>query len=129
MDSALCSAYLAYAHGVPKQRGKGPHCSGCRIRDKQCGFLKKHCPPLAKGAVRSCYECADFPCERLRRLDARYRTRYGMSFIDNLEEIRRIGIAGFTEAQAERHRCPRCGGTVCVHDKRCYRCDPTGSRG
>jgi len=128
MDCALCSAYLAFAHGIPKQRGVGQHCTGCRIRGKQCSFLKKHCRPLAKGTVRYCYECPDFPCERLRRLDAGYRTRYWTSFIDNLEEIRRIGITGFVAAQAERHRCPQCGGTICVHDKRCYHCDPPGAK-
>ena len=39
---------------------------------------------------RYCYECDGFPCARVKRLDKRYRTKYEMSMIENLEYIRDI---------------------------------------
>jgi hypothetical protein len=39
---------------------------------------------------RYCYECDEFPCARVKRLDKRYRTKYEMGMIENLEYIRDI---------------------------------------
>ena len=60
-----------------------------------------------------------FPCERLKRLDSRYRTKYEMSEIENLEMIRDKGIAHFLEQ--EEKRWVNSEGTYCVHDKKRYR--------
>ncbi len=65
-----------------------------------------------------CYDCADFPCDRLRHLDKRYRTRYGMSEIENLEYIRDHGIERFLENERARWVSER--GVLCVHDRRWY---------
>jgi len=46
-----------------------------------------------------------------------------MSMIDNLEFIRDNGIDKFLRRQAKKYKCPTCGGTVCVHNGRCYECD------
>ena len=39
-----------------------------------------------------CFDCDKFPCDRLKRLDKRYREKYGMSEIENLNKIREIGL-------------------------------------
>jgi len=127
MNCGVCSSYLAWSHNVPKQRGKVSHCAGCRPRDKKCAFLKRQCPPLLNQRIEFCFECGDFPCHRLQRLDQRYRKNYKMSMVENLQEIRRRGIEAFLERQQAKYRCARCGGVVCVHNGRCYDCEPTGS--
>jgi len=53
------------------------------------------CEVLGKGLVRSCYECRDYPCNRLKALDKRHRTKYHMSMIENLEVIKEHGIEDF----------------------------------
>ena len=124
MNCGLCSAYLSLSHDVPKTRGKITHCSGCRARNKTCAYLKGHCRKLASGCVTFCYECQKFPCKRLLHLDSRYQTRYGTSLIQNLEEIRDMGIGVFLQHQTDRHLCPKCGtDVVCIHNKKCYRCE------
>jgi len=70
-----------------------------------------------------CYDCAEFPCDRLRHLDERYRTRYGMSEIENLEYIRDHRLEQFLEH--ERGRWVSDQGVLCVHDRRYY---PPGHR-
>jgi hypothetical protein len=124
MNCGVCSAYLAFSHSIPKKRGKITHCSGCRARKKSCAYLKMHCRPLSSGEVSFCYECRDFPCERLEHIDKRYRTTYGASLIGNLKEIRDAGIDSFLRNQTKAFLCRRCRkDAVSIHNKKCFRCD------
>jgi hypothetical protein len=123
MNCGICSGYLAYSRNIPKKRGKIVHCIGCRPRDKQCAYLKGRCAELRDGKVRYCFECKDFPCERLKHLDERYRKNYNMSMIENLEMIKEVGIKKFLENERKRWRCPKCGGVICVHNGKCYDCE------
>lgn len=123
MDCGVCGAYLAYSHDVPRKRGATIHCTGCRARRKRCAYLKGHCPPLANGDVNFCFECADYACERLQHLDSRYRGRYGMSLIENLDLVRDAGIHALIEHQQARFGCPRCGHLRSVHNQKCYACE------
>ena len=99
-----------------------PYCTGCRPRDKQCAFLKKRCELLLIGKAKYCYECNDFPCERLERLDKRYRTYFKMSMIENLEYIKKNGINQFLGKEEERWKCPECGAVICCHNGVCFDC-------
>ncbi|MGY5859119.1 MAG: DUF3795 domain-containing protein [Candidatus Thorarchaeota archaeon] len=110
-------------------------CLGCRssipkdgegkfLQRKKCAFLKEHCDLLANEEVEFCYECPDYPCERLQTLDGRYREKYNMSMIENLNFIKTHGIQKFLENQKEKYSCPECGATTCVHTNRCYTCSP-----
>lgn len=63
------------------------------------------------------------PCDVLKRLDKRYQTKYGMSMIENLESIRKDGIKKFVANERVRWACDKCGGTICVHDRKCHACE------
>src|SRR3990170_8344225 len=115
MNCGICKAYLAYSRGVPTQRGKVTHCSGCLPRSKNC-YIKRGCKKLSQNVFRFCFECEQMPCENLKRLDKRYRSRYNMSMVENLKEIKANGIEKFLENQRAKYRCPRCSDAVSVHD-------------
>jgi hypothetical protein len=66
-----------------------------------------------------CYKCDQFPCERLERLDKRYRERYGMSEIENLKIIKKRGIKYLLTK--EQKKWVNAQGTFCVHDKKRYK--------
>ena len=121
MNCAVCTAYLSYH--LPGRNGKS-RCTGCRPRRKMCAFIKRDCVHLSTGEYAFCFECALFPCDHLSKLDRRYRTRYHTSFVENLKEIKTQGIDAFLIAERERYKCPTCGGVVCIHDSRCYECNP-----
>jgi len=117
MDCAICLAFL-------RPRNK---CPGCRGPDAgkppsrwDCGIKK--CATFEESKARFCYACDAFPCDRLKRLDKRYRTRYGMSMIENLEHIKADGIRRFLKGEEARWTCPSCGGTICVHRGCCFSC-------
>lgn len=125
MNSAICSHHLALEHDV---KGKGirmPYCTGCRPRDKNCAFLKKRCELLVNKRVEYCYECNDFPCQNLKRIDKRYRRDYHMSMIENLEYIKKHGITQFLVKEYEKWKCPECGGVICCHNGICFNCGLT----
>jgi hypothetical protein len=58
----------------------------------------------------------------LKHLDKRYRTKYEMSMIENLGNIKNFGIRKFLKNEDVRWTCSQCGGTICVHKKYCIDC-------
>jgi hypothetical protein len=119
MNCGICAAYFGY---TLKDTKRNHPCLGCRSRKNLCAFIKKPCTRLSRNQVEYCFECTDFPCENLKKLDRRYREKFAMSMIDNLRFIQINGIDKFLENEKGRWRCPSCGGVVCVHNKKCYSC-------
>jgi Protein of unknown function (DUF3795) len=111
MNCAVCRAYL---------RPRNP-CHGCRDAEQEKPKTIAQCymRTCRERAGKFCFDCAAFPCEPLRHLDHRYRTKYGMSEIENLEYIRENGIRKFEER--ERRRWISEKGIFCVHDKQYYK--------
>jgi hypothetical protein len=123
MNCALCINYLAMKYDLKKKGFKKAYCPGCLPRGKNCIFLKNQCERLGQGLLRFCYLCPDFPCRRLRDLDKRYRTRYHMSMIQNLNSIKTFGIGHFLAQQAIEWNCPECGELICCHNGLCLNCN------
>ncbi|MDP2181098.1 MAG: DUF3795 domain-containing protein [Actinomycetota bacterium] len=117
MNCGLCSGLL---------RHKDP-CGGCRGGEgalpTYCDTcIIRNCDTIAANESGFCFECSKYPCARLRRLDKRYRTKYGMSMLENLERIRDEGIEAFVAFERERWACPECGAVICVHRDACVWC-------
>ena len=117
INCRLCRAYA---------RDKNA-CPGCRYEDanksKSCITCKiKNCEKLLHGNLGYCFDCEEFPCERVSHLDKRYRTRYGTSPIDNLLQIKNIGIRSFVKSEDKKWACPACGEMICMHKPQCQSC-------
>lgn len=121
MNCRLCLGYI---------REKNT-CPGCRMIDNQDSQKSKYrnrcriknCEQIAKGYIKYCSDrCDSFPCARLKQLDERYRTKYGMSMIDNLKMINEFGIRYFIRDEKEKWICPECGEMICVHKPTCLSC-------
>ena len=117
INCSLCYAYQRKKNTCPGCRhlqGDMPiSISNCKIRN--CDLIKNE-------KVQYCYECQEYPCKPLKQLDKRYRTKYDMSEIENLEYIKKYGIRKFLKKEEEKWKCPACGGTICVHKKYCLVC-------
>lgn len=46
-----------------------------------------------------------------------------MSIKDNLEYIKEKGINKFIEDQYKKYCCPKCGGLISIHNRKCFKCD------
>ena len=123
MNCALCANNLALKNDFKSKGIKMPYCTGCRPRNKQCAFIKKQCSKLLNGEMAYCFECDSFPCHRLKTLDARYKERYKMSMIENLNFIKKHGMQNFLEEQEKLWKCPNCGELVCCHNGICFNCE------
>ena len=113
MNCAICRAYL-------RDKNK---CPGCRLIDRNKSKTRtkciiRNCDLLKKNKSGFCYDCENLPCTRLKQLDKRYRTKYDMSMLENLEFIKKKGIRKFIIKEEKRWKCPN--GVICVHDKKCY---------
>jgi len=108
MNCALCSGHL-------RDKDK---CPGCKysptLKYCQCCVMR-NCTDR-KGQY--CFDCAKFPCQRLKHLDKRYRSKYKMSEIDNLELIRDRGMEQFLEIEREKWLSDK--GILCVHNGKYY---------
>ncbi|BBL67705.1 DUF3795 domain-containing protein [Methanoculleus chikugoensis] len=117
INCGLCIGYL-------REKNR---CPGCRTED--AGRLNAYC---ARCGIRQCedrtgeycYECAGYPCTRLKHLDRRY-TKYRTSVLDNLREIREQGVTEFVELEKVRWTCPQCGNILSMHRDRCLHCGRT----
>ena len=110
MNCSVCIAYLR------KER----RCLHCRVDDSNepptiLNCIIRNCETIKTNQSGFCYECESYPCKRLKQLDKRYRTKYSMSMIENLESIKGIGLSDFVENERERWHCAKCGGVICVH--------------
>ncbi len=115
--------YCGYCrHYLWRELGLKAGCEGCRVRNKNCAFIRRDCPALRKGTIHFCYECSDFPCANLKKIDDRYRKRYHTSFIADLERMKTIGVDAWLQEKQEAAKCPACGGHLCIHDSKCYDC-------
>ncbi|HLO59267.1 MAG TPA: DUF3795 domain-containing protein [Bacteroidales bacterium] len=118
MNCGLCIGHL---------RDKKP-CGGCyRIDDpnkpKVCRSCKiANCELLAETESGYCFDCKIYPCTRLKNLDLRYKSKYGMSMIENLDDIKKSGIETFLKAEDLKWKCKVCGATICVHRVFCLNC-------
>ncbi len=110
MNCGICRAHL---------REKNP-CHSCYETQPNSPKTRAFCPMrlCQERKGRFCFDCAQFPCDRLKRLDKRYRTKYGMSEVENLVFIRDQGMDEFIRNERKRWESPQ--GLLCVHDGRYY---------
>ncbi|HEX7510912.1 MAG TPA: DUF3795 domain-containing protein, partial [Chitinivibrionales bacterium] len=121
INCALCSRYLSFVNNLKRSQ-----CVGCRPRNKRCVYLFKNCEGsknISKGNAAFCFECEMYPCKQIDRIDTRYRNNYKVGLKENLEFIRKNGIKKFVKEQYKKYRCPKCGGLISMHNRKCFKCD------
>jgi len=118
MNCGICLGYLREKNKCLGCRREGinkpHHCAKCIIRK---------CKNMRDEGSTFCYKCKQYPCQRLKRLDKRYKTKYNMSMIENLEFIKEFGIRKFVKQENKRWKCEKCGGVVCIHRGFCLNCN------
>lgn len=123
---AACGMNCSICIGHLREKNK---CPGCRITDayeSSCGrkCILRSCLIIKNNNWEFCSDkCEKYPCLRLKNLDKRYRTKYGMSMIENLKFIKDKGIEMFLESEQEKWKCEKCGTGLSVHRDNCLNCD------
>lgn len=123
MNCAICSRYLSHVNNLKRSK-----CPGCRPGNKRCSYLFKKCSGInsvlkGNSTALFCFECGQYPCKHIDRMDNRYRSNYDMSVKDNLERIKKTGVERFAKEQYEKYRCSKCNGLISIHNRKCFKCD------
>lgn len=122
---APCGMNCAICLGYQREKNKCPGCRETDAYESSCGrkCIIRSCETLKINNWSYCSDlCEKFPCIRLKNLDKRYKTKYGMSMIENLENIKKFGVEKFVKSEQERWKCPKCGELLCVHRDFCLKC-------
>jgi hypothetical protein len=112
----LCSSFQKDKNkcvGCNNTGNKPNHCIKCRI--KQCSEKENE--------ETLCIKCNNFPCKYIKNLDKRYKTKYGESPVENLQNVSRIGMDGFIKEMEIKWKCSKCGKLLCVHKNTCLSCE------
>ena len=105
MNCGICTGYLSMKNDLRTQGIKEHYCAGCRYKSgKLCAFAKR-CDLLKNRQICYCFECDRFPCDNLEPLDKRYKSKYHMSMIENLNYVKDHGIKAFLEKEEEKWKC------------------------
>lgn len=123
INCGVCVHYLAKKYDLKRQGFRKKYCAGCIPRGQNCTFMSAHCNRLGEGLVRFCYECADFPCKRLKALNKRYSAKYHMSTLENLIFIKENGMESFLDKESAEWKCSQCDEVICCHNGLCLHCD------
>jgi len=113
MNCNLCLGYL-------REKNRCPGCNNLRNLDNKQEYrvrcIIRNCQILQQNKLKYCSSaCQKFPCTRLKNLDKRYRTKYGMSMIENLKTIEKNGIGDFIRQEKKKWMI---GDKIfCVHRK------------
>lgn len=92
-------------------KGKPEHCRQCKIKD--C---------IKKKELTYCFECSEYPCQRIKNLEKSYNKRYQTSLMENSEYVKLNGLEQFMLYQKEKYTCQKCGGIISIHDQECSEC-------
>jgi hypothetical protein len=110
INCGICRAYLRHINP----------CHGCNYIEQNRPKTRENCQIriCEKRTGEFCYQCSEFSCDRLKKLDNRYRKRYGISEIENLKYIRDNGMNKFLKNENINWVSDK--GVLCVHDKKYY---------
>jgi hypothetical protein len=111
IDCGVCELYIAGSRpelaailaskGIPRE--KLP-CKGCRNINGECPVIAGQCETFAcvgERGVEFCFQCAQFPCEKLAPAADRADVLPHNTKVFNLCVIRRDGVAGFVRASVD----------------------------
>ncbi len=117
LDCSLCKRALADENPCPGCLG--PDDRKPEFCAHRCGIIL--CPKRRERGYRFCDECPDFPCEDVMEKETRYTSKYPLteSPLENLRDIRTLGMSAFLAKERARWTCPTCGRPICVHTGEC----------
>ncbi len=121
-EAAICGLYCATCPSF------GKDCDGClssRVAEECRGCPNGFRECAAQKGVTRCYECPDFPCERLKKFTQTHivnGVKHHEYVIQNLEQMRDSGVENWVNRMDQETRCPQCNHRIIWYEKACSAC-------
>lgn len=114
------NCFVCYVHLKKKKP-----CNGCYSNDvnkpERCINCKiKKC--VISKTINYCFECDEFPCITIKKLDISYRKRYSVNLLKNVDFIKINGINEYMKNEKSKWLCTNCGGVKTQHGNYCSEC-------
>jgi len=99
-------------------------CDGCLSGGRLASFCRKcgmrDCA-TDKAKTRRCSECAEFSCSRITGFNKDGMLHHS-EVLENLNQLRVMGIKDWAKHEEERWRCPVCKTAFAWYDSECVKC-------
>jgi hypothetical protein len=99
-------------------------CEGCLGGGKLASFCRRcnlrECA-AGKPNVTRCSDCPDFPCSKITNFN-NDGMRHHSEVLENLRQIKQMGMKKWTEHEEDRWRCPQCKANLSWYDEKCSKC-------
>jgi hypothetical protein len=120
---APCGVICDLCLGYQREKNKCVGCNNIGYKPYHCTVCSiKSCTEKNGDEKLLCYDCAKFPCKRIKNLDKRYSLKYGESPVRNLIKIKETGLIHFIDIEKDKWKCSNCGHLLCVHREVCLIC-------
>ena len=120
----LASMLKQFGSGQMKLSQEDLLCDGCLGGGRLASFCRKCAirdSAIAKTKTRRCSECAEFACSRITDFNNDGMLHHA-EVLENLRQLRTMGIKDWAKHEEERWRCPKCQATVSWYDPECSKC-------
>jgi hypothetical protein len=99
-------------------------CDGCIANGRIASFCRKcgirDCASKKTKSQR-CSECSDFACSRITGFNNDGMLHHA-EVLENLRQLRGMGIKEWTKHEAARWSCPQCKSQISWYDAECSKC-------
>ena len=99
-------------------------CDGCLGGGRLASFCRKcdiRDSATAKTKTRRCSECAEFACSRITGFNNDGMLHHA-EVLENLRQLRTMGIKEWSKHEEDRWRCPKCQTTISWYEDECPKC-------
>ena len=97
-------------------------CQGCKSQINAVYCVNCDIKTCAEGRrVDFCFQCNEYPCEHLVEFRSDEHAHHSI-VLQNLGQIRRLGVKRWLAQQRARWSCPHCASEFTWYDKACSTC-------
>jgi len=123
-EQRLASIQKQLGSGLMKLSQEDLLCDGCLGGGRLATFCRKCAireSATDKTRTRRCSECAEFSCSRITDFNNDGILHHA-EVLDNLRQLRAMGIENWTKHEENRWRCPKCRSMFSWYDPECPKC-------
>ena len=124
-DQKIKALYQQFsASGKMKIAAEDLLCDGCIAGGRVASFCRvcqiRDCASKKAKSSR-CSECSDFACSRITGFNNDGMLHHS-EVLENLRQLRGMGIQEWARHEAERWSCPQCKSPIAWYDAECAKC-------
>lgn len=120
----LESLMKQFSAGKMQMKREDLLCDGCIGGGRVAAFCRRcdirSCAE-SRADVAVCSDCLDVPCAKITRFNNDGMVHHS-EVIENLRQLKGMGLSKWARYEEERWRCPRCSGRISWYDRACPKC-------